>query len=276
MKQYRGERSTILRRSTQGFTLIELLVVIAIIVLLAAILFPVFARVRENARRASCQSNLKQMGLGIAQYTQDNDECLPPTQARIGATSKYYFWNSAIYPYVKSEQIFKCPSDSVMTPFTYADTNLTVGYVANTSPGGSYEMNNFYRAVGYVLPPGSLFRSDVGATWVYTVKLSQLEAAATTVTVFDRLVATNPTYDPVIGIDDTASDYNAVKGQLAVASPKNVAGAYERHLETVNVLWCDGHVKAMKNNNLYSSKSINYGGATGVKNIFTNFTIADD
>ncbi len=62
------------RRTKWGFTLIELLVVIAIIAILAAILFPVFARARENARRASCQSNLKQIGLGIFQYAQDYDE----------------------------------------------------------------------------------------------------------------------------------------------------------------------------------------------------------
>src|SRR4028118_1774787 len=63
--------------SRSGFTLIELLVVIAIIGILASILFPVFARARENARRSSCQSNLKQIGLGILQYTQDYDEKLP-------------------------------------------------------------------------------------------------------------------------------------------------------------------------------------------------------
>ena len=65
------------RKQQLGFTLIELLVVIAIIALLAAVLFPVFAKVRENARRTACQSNLKQIGLGIMQYTQDNDEALP-------------------------------------------------------------------------------------------------------------------------------------------------------------------------------------------------------
>ena len=71
-------------RTTRGFTLIELLVVIAIISVLAAILFPVFARARENARRTSCLSNLKQIGLAFLQYTQDYDEAYPLTS--YGAT----------------------------------------------------------------------------------------------------------------------------------------------------------------------------------------------
>ena len=69
-----------------AFTLIELLVVIAIIAILAAILFPVFARARENARRAGCQSNLKQIALGFLQYAQDYDERLPNVQDS-GATT---------------------------------------------------------------------------------------------------------------------------------------------------------------------------------------------
>jgi prepilin-type N-terminal cleavage/methylation domain-containing protein len=72
-----AQHSKGVNRKPQGFTLIELLAVITIIVLLAAILFPVFARARENACKSSCQNNLKQVGLGIGQYTQDYDEMMP-------------------------------------------------------------------------------------------------------------------------------------------------------------------------------------------------------
>ena len=96
-------------RGKSGFTLIELLVVIAIIAILAAILFPVFARARENARRASCQSNLKQIALGIKQYTQDYDERFP---LAISGGS-VYGWADAVQPYLKSTQIYQCPSETI-------------------------------------------------------------------------------------------------------------------------------------------------------------------
>src|SRR3954471_3517680 len=98
------------RARRRGFTLIELLVVIAIIAILAAILFPVFARARENARRSSCQSNLKQLGLGVAQYTQDYDEKFP--YAMVSNTSYDFGWSVIIQPYVKSTQLLQCPSES--------------------------------------------------------------------------------------------------------------------------------------------------------------------
>ncbi len=120
--------------SKRGFTLIELLVVIAIIAILAAILFPVFARARENARKSTCQSNLKQIGLGFAQYAQDYDEMYPPMLDRIsagvytvqtnssmpgyrfitsdGSPSGYFVsWMDILQPYVKNDKIFECPSN---------------------------------------------------------------------------------------------------------------------------------------------------------------------
>jgi prepilin-type N-terminal cleavage/methylation domain-containing protein/prepilin-type processing-associated H-X9-DG protein len=94
-----------------GFTLIELLVVIAIIAILAAILFPVFAKAREKARQTSCLSNEKQLGLGMMQYTQDNDESFMPGDN--SATGMHgHGWGARIYPYVKSTQVFACPDDS--------------------------------------------------------------------------------------------------------------------------------------------------------------------
>src|SRR6476620_3283452 len=106
------------RSLTRGFTLIELLVVIAVIALLAALLFPAFSRARESARRSSCQSNLRQIGLGLLSYTQDYDELFvadwfgPDTTATepAGTPGGRYKWMDAIYPYVQSEQVFSCPS----------------------------------------------------------------------------------------------------------------------------------------------------------------------
>src|SRR5687767_5398880 len=96
----------------KGFTLIELLVVIAIIAILAAILFPVFAKARENARRASCQSGMKQIGLGFMQYIQDNDETFPLRDVNAAPTvNGPYGWADAIQPYIKSTALYQCSSD---------------------------------------------------------------------------------------------------------------------------------------------------------------------
>lgn len=97
-------RRCLTRCRKNGFTLIELLVVIAIIAILAAILFPVFARAREKARQSSCLSNVKQIALGILMYAQDYDEVLVP-MANPGGN-----WTVLISPYVKNTQIFRCPS----------------------------------------------------------------------------------------------------------------------------------------------------------------------
>ncbi len=98
----------------KGFTLIELLVVIAIIAILAAILFPVFAKAREKARQTSCLSNVKQLALGLLMYAQDYDETIPDRRisgAGCSGPLPVVNWQQLVYPYVKNEQIFLCPSN---------------------------------------------------------------------------------------------------------------------------------------------------------------------
>jgi len=112
----------------KGFTLIELLVVIAIIAILAAILFPVFAKAREKARQSSCLSNVKQIMIGILAYTQDYDETLPRGYSYIAGTSNWLSFAHMIYPYVKNDQLFVCPSDR---SYTFDNTVLS-----DWTPGG--------------------------------------------------------------------------------------------------------------------------------------------
>ncbi|NUQ01318.1 MAG: DUF1559 domain-containing protein [Armatimonadetes bacterium] len=118
-----------------AFTLIELLVVIAIIAILAAILFPVFAKAREKARQSSCQSNLKQLGLATMQYVQDYDETLPAHQRQ----GRSFSVQTQIQPYLKSEQLWACPSESAQ--YYYYFDNPTATAAAYSSFRGSYGWN---------------------------------------------------------------------------------------------------------------------------------------
>ena len=163
------------RSVRSGFTLVELLVVIAIIGILAAILFPVFGRAREDARRASCQSNLKQIGLGIIQYSQDNDERMMSGQ------SGGVLWKELLQPYVKSHQVFACPSNPNHQDMA---TNYPVSYGPNCNAHGSRA------ALGYI---------NDGP------KLSLVSAPTTAITVLEM---TANTWDFVITLDSGHNDFD--------------------------------------------------------------------
>jgi len=122
------------RANKAAFTLIELLVVIAIIAILAAILFPVFAQARENARRTECLSNCKQIGLAYIQYIQDYDGYTPGvnknnlTTATLDGTAQYTPWYVVLMPYIKSWNVLQDPDDSrTFTCKTKASQSKTAG-----------------------------------------------------------------------------------------------------------------------------------------------------
>ncbi len=142
----------------RGFTLIELLVVIAIIAILAAILFPVFARAREKARQTSCLSNVKQLTLAATMYAQDYDDKLP------FGHSFGVWWYTAIEPYANSDQLLICPSRQTIKPTGYGWNYIGCGYQpgATWSPprtGPIYEGCNrsIYKSPG---PAGTILLAD--------------------------------------------------------------------------------------------------------------------
>lgn len=228
-----------MKEKNKGFTLIELLVVIAIIALLAAILFPVFARARENARRSSCQSNLKQIGLAAMQYSQDFDEKVVPIYTQ-GTDRKFYWFGSVtdgatktlnplaglLYPYMKNNQINACPSfdNSLRTEIGLLGYGYNVSYLSPYDAAAGYEPRS--------------------------VSLAQIQQSSKTVLMADsaRLRNYDPTtYAPISPAVFEASSEITPPGDT---TPPTYTGDFPtfnaRHNGTGNVLFCDGHVKAMK------------------------------
>ncbi len=189
----------------RGFTLIELLVVIAIISILASILFPVFARARENARRASCQSNLKQIGLGIQQYTQDFDEKYLPDQDLMDVS-----FVTTLQPYVKSKQIFICPSGAQQTTTTAPLTTEIKDFTWEAyGEKGNYGLNDYIAAADPVVSIGEV--------------VTPAEVA--------------------LGFDSSwyATSDTSREGSISDGA---------RHLDGANFLYADGHVKWQNRNRI--------------------------
>ncbi|MFA4017003.1 MAG: hypothetical protein RUDDFDWM_002115 [Candidatus Fervidibacterota bacterium] len=197
-----------------GFTLIELLVVITIIAILAAILFPVFAKAREKARTASCQSNMKQLMLAVLAYAQDFDERLPGENYAYGGDGNTPGvdggWRGAIYPYVKNAQVYICPSHQPAAP-------LFDGRYNDKGTNASYAINDAHQDPGPPTPPND------------GTSLAQIEDASRVIFLIESTGAP----------DDTTPAGNA-RGWVPTASWAT------RHLEGANYGFVDGHVKWLK------------------------------
>ena len=237
MSHIQGARNAFLRK--RGFTLIELLVVIAIIAILAAILFPAFAKAREAARRSSCSSNLKQIGISMMQYAQEYDEHTVPHHYSVGG--KDILWMDLLQPYLKSAQLFNCPSDAG-APYNPADS---VNYP------GSYAISTaYYDGVAGTSPTTQTNNNHI-------VNLSQLQDPSGTISVFDGKGSGYGNYEFYFKSTDVPS--------LTVSgSPLQITGGSSggsnptaRHLDTANILFCDGHVKSMRLEQLLKASSSN-------------------
>ncbi len=261
-------------RSFQGFTLIELLVVIAVIAILAAILFPVFAKVREKARQTTCLSNIKQLSLANVQYAQDYDETYvrvkqlnsssvaTPASLEVPQEPPYLIWSGLLNPYTKSVGILTCPSAgySIVSPgpdgnfdgiedTVTNDSQLSIGINSAVDPLGSYGCLSPIIAQGSPVPlPATCSVQPTDASYQYPAQSP----------IFADSVPNVPTASPA----STPANPFPLGFVVNAAFPLNISGGLtNRHSAGTNIGFLDGHAKWYPTSQVYAT-------ATSISDVF--------